>query len=299
MVIHPVHTASIQILNKSGWTHRKDQDMKEHNYKKINVLGIDVSVMRPEKAAILSMDLIKNRGLHRVFFLSAGGSLFCQNNAWAEELVQASDIVLTGDRHTEMATAHQPYSQSEDDDPGRFADEYFKKLFHRLNREYREIFAVMETSEYLEAFQDYLKEQYPGISFQGIVYEGETDAEFGKVVNEINALIPDVVLFCLPVEQQLLFVRDYFTMMNTRLCICIESMHTLLHKMIGFIPGWVSALHLESLYHRFTGTRKIQDFIIGSIFKKKVMDDSGSEFQQDISREDIQEPEVPEEKKED
>lgn len=248
--------------------------MKEHYFKKVNVLGIDVSVMRPEKAVNISMDLMRAKGLNTVFFLSAGGSLFCQNSDWAAGLVQSLDLVLTGDRHTEMAAVHQNYNSDVSDETGRFADEYLMRLFHKLNREYREIYAVMEQRELLDALQAYLQEVYPGISFQGIVYEGETDAEPDKVVNEINAFIPDVVFLCLPVEQQLLFVREYSAMMNTRLCICMESMQALLHKINISVPRWVNLMHLNTVYRKLKGERKLQDMIVGSIFKKKILNDT-------------------------
>ena len=67
--------------------------MKEHSFRKVNVLGIDVSVMRPEKAVNLTMDYMRRKGLEVVFFHSAESSLYCQNQSWAAESVQNMQLV--------------------------------------------------------------------------------------------------------------------------------------------------------------------------------------------------------------
>ena len=54
--------------------------MKDRYHKKANVLGIDVSVMRVDKAVNVSMELMRGKGLPVIYFLSAISSLLCQNN---------------------------------------------------------------------------------------------------------------------------------------------------------------------------------------------------------------------------
>ena len=45
--------------------------MKDRYHKKANVLGIDVSVMRVDKAVNVSMELMRGKGLPVIYFLSA------------------------------------------------------------------------------------------------------------------------------------------------------------------------------------------------------------------------------------
>ena len=179
--------------------------MKEHSSRKVNVLGIDVSVMRPEKAVNLTMDYMRRKGLEVVFFHSAESSLYCQNQSWAAESVQNMQLVLPGDSHMEMAIRHQRSSSEDRKGIGEFADEYLKRLFGKLNRESREIYAVMTKQEHLDSFKEYISSSYPDIFQNGTVFDGENT---GTVLNEINANIPDIVFFCLPVEQQIMFVQD-------------------------------------------------------------------------------------------
>ncbi|MDD7113029.1 MAG: WecB/TagA/CpsF family glycosyltransferase [Lachnospiraceae bacterium] len=251
--------------------------MREHYFKKVNVLGIDVTVMRPEKAVNVSMELMRKRGMETIFFLSAESSLYCENQPWAAEFIQSCHMVLTGDRHTEMAAAHNQNGEENSQGMGQFANDYLKRLLTKLNREHREIFAVMKHQDYLDSLKAYLTDSYPSIQMNGIVFEDETDGESDKVVNEINANIPDLLFLCLPVEQQLMFIKEYSAMMNTGLCICIESIQPMIRKETEEIPKWMHSLHLDGLYRWMRKEEKVRKTIVGSIFKNKVLNDVSEE----------------------
>ena len=64
--------------------------MKDRYHKKANVLGIDVSVMRVDKAVNVSMELMRGKGLPVIYFLSAISSLLCQNNEQSACLLYTS-----------------------------------------------------------------------------------------------------------------------------------------------------------------------------------------------------------------
>lgn len=255
--------------------------MREYSSKKVNVLGIDVSVMRPEKAVNQTMEHLRTKGLKTIFFLSAEASLFCQNEPWAMECVQNCSLVLTGDRNTEMAVLHRHDDAGNADGIGKFADEYLKRLFSKLNRSHREIYAVMGKQEHFDALREYMENAYPDIYVNGIVYEGETAGEPDKVVNEINAIIPDVVFFCLSVDKQLMFMKEYASMMNTRLCIGIDSLQPLIQKETGSAPSLIRLLHLEHLWYYLTEESYVRKTIAGSVFKKKVLGNTSSDQEQD------------------
>ena len=68
--------------------------MKDRYHKKANVLGIDVSVMRVDKAVNVSMELMRGKGLPVIYFLSAISSLLCQNNEQSAEYVKSCNAIL-------------------------------------------------------------------------------------------------------------------------------------------------------------------------------------------------------------
>lgn len=251
--------------------------MKDRYHKKANVLGIDVSVMRVDKAVNVSMELMRGKGLPVICFLSAGSSLLCQNDEKVEDYVTSCNLVLPGDRHIEMAVHHRQDNGEIAEGIGEFADNYLKRLFSKMNREGRSIYTITEQDIHLESLEQYMDESYHNIEVQGTVMRKETKGEADRIVNEINACIPDVVFVCIPADRQIKFMEKHAAMMNTRLCILIESIQPLIRRETEEIPGWVQSLHLEGIYSWFKKEQKIKNTIVGSVFKKKVLNEVSEE----------------------
>ena len=57
---------------------------------------------------------------------------------------------------------------------------------------------VMEQESYLESMEEYMEESYRNIEVHGNVMRKETKGEADRIVNEINACIPDIVFVCIP-----------------------------------------------------------------------------------------------------
>ena len=257
--------------------------MKDRYHKKANVLGIDVSVMRVDKAVNVSMELMRGKGLPVIYFLSAVSSLLCQNNEQSAEYVKSCNLILAGDRHIEMAVHHRKDNEQIPEGIGEFADNYLKRLFSKMNREGRSVYMIMEQEAYLESVEEYMEESYQNIEVQGTVMRKESKGEADRIVNEINACIPDIVFVCIPAEQQMKFMEKHASMMNTRLCILIESIQPLIRRETEEIPFWVEKLHLEGIYSWFKKEQKIRNTIVGSVFKKKMLNEVSEEVTEEKS----------------
>lgn len=262
--------------------------MKDRYHKKANVLGIDVSVMRVDKAVNVSMELMRGKGLPVICFLSAGSSLLCQNDKAVADYVSSCNLILPGDRHIEMALHHRQDSGEIPEGIGEFADNYLKRLFSKVNREGRSIYTIMEQEEHLEALEEYMEESYHNIDVQGTVIRKETKGEADRIVNEINACIPDIVFVCISADRQIKFMEKHAAMMNTRLCILIESIQPLIRKETEEIPAWVQRMHLEGIYSWFKKEQKIKNTIVGSVFKKKMMNETSEETENRGSEKDLE-----------
>ena len=251
--------------------------MKDRYHKKANVLGIDVSVMRVDKAVNVSMELMRRKGLPVICFLSAGSSLLCQNDEKVADYVTSCNLVLPGDRHIEMAVHHRQDNGEIPEGIGEFADNYLKRMFSKMNREGRSIYTITEQDTHLESLEQYMDESYHNIEVQGTVMRKETKGEADRIVNEINACIPDVVFVCISADRQIKFMEKHAAMMNTRLCILIESIQPLIRRETEEIPRWVQSLHLEGIYSWFKKEQKIKNTIVGSVFKKKILNEVSEE----------------------
>ena len=77
----------------------------------------------------------------------------------------------------------------------------------------------MDQEEHLTSLEEYMEESYRSIEVHGGIIGKNVKGEADRIVNEINACIPDIVFVCLPAERQIKFMEKYAAMMNTRLCI--------------------------------------------------------------------------------
>ena len=245
--------------------------MKEQTNKTVDVLGIDVSLIRPDKAVNITMNYINRKEPGTVFFHTAESSLLCQSQERAAKCVNSCDLVLPGDRYMEHAIGHT--SAEEDRQPGRsqFADRYMVKLLARIARDGKGIFVVTDKEEYLSSLKDDLQSIYPEIIMEGAVMRDESEPGIEALVNEINGIIPDIIFLCLPPQSQLNLFREYVPMMNTHLLISIEFILPTVLNSQTEVPKWIDALHLTDFYLR------TREKIVGSIFRKTILEESEKE----------------------
>lgn len=64
------------------------------------------------------------------------------------------------------------------------------------------------------------------------------------------------------------FMEKHAAMMNTRLCILIESVQPLIRKETEEIPSWVEKLHLEGIYSWFKRNKRLRTPLLG-LFSRK------------------------------
>jgi len=254
--------------------------MREQTNKTVDVLGIDVSVMRPDKAVNITMNYINRKEPGTVFFHTAESSLRCQSQDWAAKCVNSCDLVLPGDRYMEHALGHA--SVGEDKQPGRsqFADRYMVKLLARIARDGKGIFVVTDKEEYLQSLKDDLQSIYPEINMDGVVLKDESEPGIEALVNEINGIIPDIIFLCLSPQSQLNLFREYVPMMNTHLLISIEFILPTVLNSQTEVPRWVEALHLTDFYLR------TREKIVGSIFRKTILEESEKESEETVQETD-------------
>ncbi len=251
--------------------------MRERYHRTANILGIRVSVIRVDRAVNISVDLMRKKGMSVICFLSAEGSLLCQNDETAASYIQSCQLVLPGDRHIEMASHHHQETGTLPEGMGEFADNYLKRLFTKISKDKGSIYTIMEQEDHLNSLETYMDELYPNIEVRGSVLVEGTKEESDKAVNQINACIPDIVFVCLSPEHQIQFMKNHAAMMNTGLCILVESIQPLIRKETEEVPGIFRAFRLEKLYAWFKREHKIRKTIVGSLFKKKVLDEGVEE----------------------
>lgn len=245
--------------------------MKEHYYiNKVDLLGVNVSAMKADKAVNATWGLMKRQGLAKVFFLTAEGSLYCQDNPEVAETVNGCSLILVSDAHTEKAVISEQEANPEDYAPGSFAGKYLEKLFDKLNRESSDVYVISETDEQLTSILEYMGTGWDKMKLRGSSVTAENKDSFEKAINAINGIVPECVMICLPFIRQYEFLKEYSSMINAKLCVFIEKLQPIAERETREIPGFFKTFGLGNLFHWFQNKRKFSDRAIGSAFLKKV-----------------------------
>ncbi len=210
---------------------------------KVKVSNLDILAKMPEDAVTDSLDLMHNKGTASVFFLTSECSDLCKDNSEALNLIDSCDIILPADRAMEDAVFSEGGIYEKEKDSKDYLELYFEYLCYRLQKENRLIFAVLESEESLERLKDCMK-PYENIQVHGIVFK-----DYDNMVNEVNALIPDLLILGVSLEKQFDFLKDYKAMTNAKLIAEIPSIEQLLKKTMDSVPSLIKALHLENVYH--------------------------------------------------
>lgn len=215
----------------------------DNQKEKMNIADIQVLAQMPEEAGNISLDLMRGKGMSSVFFLTADSMEICKENAEFKEIVSSCDMVLPGDRATEEEIFSKGGMYVKEPNSGDYMESYLESLFYRLEKENRTVLTVLESEKYLERYNQYMS-RYENIQSQGLVFK-----DYDNTVNEINAVIPDVLLLDMPLENQFVFFKEYSDMMNAKLIIGVDVLNQYLKKMTESVPPLIKALHLENVYH--------------------------------------------------
>ncbi len=86
--------------------------------------------------------------------------------------------------------------------------DFFYELMKRIERNHKILFLVGDTVAYTEMIGDQIHARYPRCEIAGMVALEECSGAVDDVVNEINALAPDVIISVLPSPQQEHFLME-------------------------------------------------------------------------------------------
>ncbi len=183
---------------------------------------------------------------HTIWFLSEEDAAYCRQNEEGAAFMVASDLILSGTDPEDQEAGSETKTESSSSDVEKYTINYLRGLLSYLNETRRTIYLVMKSGNACSVIINYLEKHAPDLDHHiAIITEG-SQAEADSIVNDINAVLPDLVLFGLPIDAQISFMQEYYPMMNTRICICMSSLEHVVGG--GEVPEIIKKLHLTGIY---------------------------------------------------
>ncbi|WP_026836158.1 WecB/TagA/CpsF family glycosyltransferase [Eubacterium xylanophilum] len=213
---------------------------------KLNYKDIEVDILYKDELKRKVEDYLANESVNVVELVSMDYlSEYCEDNHTLEKLSE-TDLVLPGDREVLLTLSQDDVEKLENDNVvvdykaagAVLKDGLFdgKKLYLSC-RNRKEAFFM----------QRYLKAHYPLMEIVKIQSEESGRAE-EAIINEINTLLPDVVIVSMSEYGSDDWVFKNKAMLNTKLCICIGSVMDVIFYENVHIPKFFKFIHMEKFY---------------------------------------------------
>lgn len=234
----------------------------EENAKRERVLGALVDSLRLDRAMSLTKTYLNDSVLNKIYFVNTQTSILAQDKEEIALFLEGLDLVLPGDQNIEEAISGKEKSGEE----LPYVLHYLYQLFASFDRTKNSLYIVGKEEEKVELLMEMLKESYPNMKTSG----GVSTADKALLVNDINTVVPNVVLFFFPVLELKKFLDEHGRSINAKLAICVEDIDILIDGRLEKIPALIEKLHLEGVYKFFMHKKIISPTAQDSIFKKRL-----------------------------
>ena len=181
--------------------------------KEINVAGIKLdnysvreSMMMLEKALSTGMFTIVEEVNMKMLLLA-------QENEIVKEAIESVDMAVIADADILKAVEEPSLQRRMETEENAF----FFQLMKRLDRNKKSVFLLGKTEQEIKVAEDYIKDEFSHILIVGKqALENSSGATEG-VVNNINMVVPDVIISVLPTPIQEEFLVEHKDMISTNL----------------------------------------------------------------------------------
>ena len=196
---------------------------------KVNIMDIDVDTVTKERLSEQIEKYCQNKGIYSVLMLTdeilekaAGDEKYHEMISKFSMRLPAEDEVLL-DCHPECLKY------------GGILTDYhsFYSILHCLEKEKRTVYMVGSNLNQMEQFQILCEQFYSNLKFVGSSYKDD-DTKDETIVNDINTILPDVVIVALKSPEQEKWMVEQGAKLGIKLCIGTGSSFT---DIIGYCDG--------------------------------------------------------------
>lgn len=189
---------------------------------KADIMGLPVDIVELKELYREVKQYLENEYLNVIFFVTIQMIEKSASDPEYRKLLESSDYLLPGE---ESVLAAAPCPQEQAGQEEIFHNyQCFSRLSEWLGAEEghisRNVYYISKTRAETQMLVDYSAEKYPWLKAQGMYCEGMEERD-DLLVNEINAIAPDILVIALESPFQEEWVLKNSTKLNARLCIGI------------------------------------------------------------------------------
>lgn len=181
--------------------------------KKIDILGMQLDNYTVREAIMQVETYLSNNVLNTIESVSMKMLMEAETNSVVREVLSSMDLTVIGEAEIMQAAGTATMQRMQETKSNDFAAEFFK----RVERNKKTIFVVGQTEKQIDDTKKKLHNRFPNLMFVGEYAVENCVGDLEGVINDMNALAPDIILSVLPTPLQEQFLMDHKDKMNANI----------------------------------------------------------------------------------
>lgn len=219
--------------------------------KKIDVLGVQLDNYTVREAIMQVETYLSNNVLNTIESVSMKMLMEAETDLAVKEALLSMDLTVIGETEILKAVDAATMQRVQETKANDFTFEFFK----RVERNKKSIFLVGQTDAKLAYVKEELLKQFPKLLFVGEYAVENCVGDLEGVINDMNALTPDVILSVLPTPLQEHFLMDHKDKMNANIWYGVGEVEWHKEK-CGFGSFLRRRMHMERLRNNISKYKK-------------------------------------------
>ncbi|HKM03419.1 MAG TPA: WecB/TagA/CpsF family glycosyltransferase [Lachnospiraceae bacterium] len=166
--------------------------------KQIKLLGITLRDYTLRESMKLVNSYLNNGALNTISYISTQILVEAAENPEQQEWIESMDLTISGELDILRAAAITSRNRFHEVENDEFMKEFLKKIV----RNRKTIFLLSDSQGNLENLQNEIREYQENIRIVGSYILDELSGRQDSLINEINDIVPTVIISCMPYPYQ-------------------------------------------------------------------------------------------------
>lgn len=217
--------------------------------KKIDIMGIQLDNYTVREAIRHVETYLSDNVLNTIETISMQMLLEAEQDEVVKEVIDSLDLSIIGEKEILRAAGVATMQRMKETEENDFSFEFFK----RIERNKKSLFILGETDSRIERVREALKQEFPKLEIVGEYAVENCVGNLEAVINDMNAMTPDVIMSILPTPMQEHFFLEHRDKMNANIWYGVGSLgiagkH---HGMKGFFRRMMHLGRLKNSMNKY------------------------------------------------
>ena len=239
---------------------------------RVKILGVSVDKIKLDRLFSKTQAYLNEEACHVIYFVGMKTVLYAKENESFTDFLEDCDYAIVAERTMEEKIYGEKSNNSKE--KMLLAQRYLERLLIRMNKNRLSLYLIGTEEEAIQTLSNNLAQYYSGIKCHGsTIYPDVEEEDVDSIINEVNAVVPDVMFIFMDGQRTMEFLRKNRLKMNVKLCLCIGEAEEAVLQEIGLeadVPKWVKYLGLERLYRKLFDNSNLSHTVLKKTFQKRI-----------------------------